>query len=126
METTKEISTMINETLNSFEESIKASIAQLRGSKNCLVACNYIVEVGYQTVFANGEDRVATLHDDNYPTQWGEEGVKEILTKCKWTNLNGEIMKPKVWIYTDWYKAQLKKKWNARHSITNIKNVNRF
>ena len=108
----------INEVIENLEAKIRACVYQLRGAKNSLVACNQIVEVGVLTVYAKGEKRLASVENTNYPTQWDSKGVKEILA-IDWKNGLGDSIEPKVYVYTDWYRKELKESWELRRDMLN-------
>jgi hypothetical protein len=68
--------------------------------------CCYIVEVGALTVTTDENGRVYA-HDAEYPTQFSQKAVKDILT-INWFNGNKDKVIPVVYGRNDWYRNRLK------------------
>ena len=67
--------------------------------------CPFIVQVGALTITTDETGKVIT-HNSEYPTQFTQKAVDEILTMT-FKNGNGEKIEPIVFLRNDWYKERI-------------------
>lgn len=67
--------------------------------------CPFIVQVGAMTI-TTGENGQITTQNSNYPTQFTQKAVDEILTMT-FKKGNGDIVIPKVYTRFEWYQERL-------------------
>ena len=67
--------------------------------------CPFIVQVGALTITTDETGKIIT-HNSNYPTQFTQKAVYEILTMT-FKNGKGEKIEPIVFLRNDWYKERI-------------------
>lgn len=67
--------------------------------------CPFIVQVGALTVSTDENGKVIT-QNSNYPAQFTQTAVKEILTMT-FRNGNDDVVVPKVYSRVDWFREKL-------------------
>jgi len=98
------------EMLQMLEDRKETLTSQLAMSEGMLVSHNYILTCGAYTVCTKTlEDgnKVADLTTKTCPSQWTEEGVKEVISKHSFTKIDGERAEVKAVPFKQWYKEQI-------------------
>jgi hypothetical protein len=93
----------LNKTLDELKE--KSKDYQHQVELRVLDNCPFIVQVGAMTITTDENRRVIT-QNSNYPTQFTQKAVDEILTMT-FKNGNGDVVIPKVYSRVEWYKESL-------------------
>lgn len=93
----------LNKTLEELRE--KAQKYQHQVELRVLDKCPFIVQVGALTITTDETGKVIT-HNSNYPTQFTQKAVDEILTMT-FKNGNVDVVIPKVYSRVEWYKERL-------------------
>lgn len=94
---------VLNKTLE--ELKMKAENYQRQIELRVLDNCPFILEVGALTIGLDEIGKVIT-QNTNYPTQFTQKAVDEILT-MNFKNENEERVVPKVYGRTEWYSERL-------------------
>jgi len=93
----------LNKTLEELRE--KSQNYQHQIELRILDKCPYIVQVGALTITTDENGKVIN-QNSNYPTQFTQKAVEEILT-MNFKNGNGDAVIPKVYTRVEWYQERL-------------------
>lgn len=95
--------TALNKTLEELIE--KSKDYQRQVEFRVMDKCPFIVQVGALTVATTENGKVIT-QNSNYPTQFTQTAVDEILTMT-FKNGNGGVVIPKVYSRVEWFQERL-------------------
>lgn len=93
----------LNKTLEELRE--KSQNYQHQIELRILDKCPHIVQVGALTITTDENGKVIN-QNSNYPTQFTQKAVDEILTMT-FKNGNGDVVIPKVYSRVEWYQERL-------------------
>jgi len=106
----------INELILNLENKLESYISTI--STKILEYTPYIIEVGVLTV-GTDNNGVVIVENANFPTQFSESAVKEILTMT-FRNGNDEIIKPKVYGKIEWYRKEIESIENVLEQLKKL------
>ncbi len=108
----------INELIINLVNKLESYISTI--STKILEYTPYIIEVGALTVGTDNSGAVI-VENVNFPTQFSESAVNEILTMT-FRNGNNEIIKPKVYGKIEWYSKEIE---NIKLVLLDLRSVNK-
>ena len=111
--------------LQMMEDRKETLTSQLEMSEGTLVSHNYILTCGAYTVCTKElEDggKAADLTTKTCPSQWNEEGVKEVIANHSFVNKDGQRVEVEAVPFKQWYKEQIE---SLNDTIEFLKEVNK-
>lgn len=93
-------------TIESIENRIETLKFQMRMQEGCIIKNCWIATVGAYTVCKNEKGYLDTSLK-TLPSQWCEDGIREMQSKKVFKNRDGGDVEIEVIYYKDWYQKKL-------------------